>query len=117
MNAVEPGWVAILMMIMTAIGALIPKIQEWFSKKKKEDQEGAAFLLTSYKETILQQDAKLQKLEQKLVDVQQKVVDIQTANVTTLMENAKMKEQIQILTIENTDLRLKVSDLERRIPK
>jgi hypothetical protein len=117
MNAIEPGWVAILMAIMTGVGALIPKMKEFFSQKRKEEQEGAAFLLTSYKETILLQDEKLQKMELKLVEVQQKVVDIQVANVATLMENIKMKEQIQNLTTENGELRIKVADLERRIQK
>ena len=117
MEPISTEWVAVLMAISAAIGPIITKIKESVTQKKKEDQEGAAFLLTSYKETILQQDAKMQKLESKLVEVQQKVVDIQTANVATLMENMKMKEQIQILTVENTDLRLKVADLERRLPK
>ncbi len=115
MNPVEPGWVAILMMVMTGIGALIPKMQEWLSKKKKEDLEGAAFLLSNYKETIVIQDKKLIEMGQKLVDVQQKVVDIQTANVATLMENMTMKKQIENLTTENSELRGKVADLERRI--
>ena len=117
MNAIEPGWVAILMALMTGIGAFLPKIQEIFSKKKKEDQEGAAFLLSSYKETILLQDSKILTMGQKLVEVQQKVIDIQTANVLTLAENLQMKEQIKALTAENSDLRLKIADLERRIPK
>ena len=116
-QGIQPGWVAILMMIMTGIGALIPKLKEMMSAKRKEDQEGAAFLLSSYKETILQQDTKMQRLEQKLVEVQQKVVDIQTANVATLMENITMREQIKNLSAENTELREKVAELERRLPK
>ncbi len=124
MNAIEPGWVAILMALMTGIGAFLPKMQEWFSKKKKEDQEGAAFLLSNYRETILvqdkkivEQDKKMVDMGQKLVEVQQKVVDIQLANVLTLTENMAMKKQIEVLTTENSDLRLKVTDLERRIQK
>lgn len=117
MNQISTEWVAVLMAISAAIGPLISKIKEAFTQKKKEDQEGAAFLLATYKDALIQQDVKMQKMEQKLVEVQQKVVDIQTANVATLMENMKMKEQIQNLTAENTELREKVSDLERRIPK
>jgi len=117
MEPISTEWVAVLMAISAAIGPIITKIKEALSQKKKEDQEGAAFLLTSYKETILQQDAKMQRLETKLVEVQQKVVDIQTANVATLMENITMKEQLKTLSAENTELREKVADLERRIPK
>jgi hypothetical protein len=117
MEPISTEWVAVLMAISAAIVPIITKIKEALSQKKKEDQEGAAFLLTSYKETILQQDSKMQRLELKLVEVQQKVVDIQTANVATLMENMKMKEQIQNLTCENNDLREKIADLERRIQK
>lgn len=131
MNSIPPEWVAVLMAFMTGVGALIPKMKEFLTQKKKEDQEGVAFLLVSYKDTILLQDQKLQKLESRLVDVQQKVVDIQTANVATLMENMKMREQIQTLTTENATLRhdldssncdretlrLKVEDLERRMQK
>jgi len=117
MNAIEPGWVAILMALMAGVGAFLPKIQEIFSKKKKEDQEGLQLVITTYKETILLQDSKILTMGQKLVEVQQKVIDIQTANVLTLAENLQMKEQIKALTAENSDLRLKIADLERRIPK
>ncbi len=117
MQSVEPGWVAVLMMVMTGLGALIPKLKDMWSTKKKEDQEGAAFLLSNYKETILMQDKKLVEMGQKLVEVQQKVVDIQVANVATLMENMAMKKQIEGLTAENGKLREQVADLERRVPK
>lgn len=115
MNPIEPGWVALCMAISAAIVPLMAKIKEIFTQKKKEDQEGAAFLLTNYRETILMQDKKIVEMGQKLVDVQQKVVDIQTANVLTLTENMAMKKQIENLTKENTDLRSKIADLERRI--
>ena len=116
-NGVQPGWVVALMGIMTGVGLLIPKLQDWFSKKKKEDQEGLQLVVATYKETILLQDAKILTMGQKLVEVQQKVIDIQVANVATLAENLQMKEQIKVLTSENNELRLKVADLERRIPK
>jgi len=95
MEPIQPQWVAILMALMTGVGALIPKLKEWFSLKRKEDQEGAAFLLTNYKETIILQDAKIQKMEQKLVEVQQKVIDIQNANVATLLENMKIRNRFK----------------------
>src|SRR3954465_10942012 len=117
MNPIEPGWVAVLIAIGTGLGTFLPKIQDIFSKKKKEDQEGLQLVITTYKETILLQDSKILTMGQKLVEVQQKVIDIQVANVATIAENLQMREQIKVLTTENTELRSKVADLERRIPK
>ena len=117
MEPIQPQWVAILMALMTAIGAFLPKVKEFFTAKRKEEQEGAAFLIANYKDTILHQDEKLQKMESKLLEVQQQVVTIQTASIERIMENMKMKEQIKNLTDENDELRRKIAELERRIPK
>lgn len=117
MNPIEPGWVGILMAVMTAIGVFLPKLQAWMFDKKKQDQSDTAFIIANYKDTVNSQQDKLLKMEGKLVELQQKIVDIQTANVTTIMENMTMKQQILSLTAENTVLRGKVDDLERRMQK
>lgn len=117
MNPVEPVWVGVLMTIMTGIGLIIPKISSWFSDRKKDKQGDIEFIVANLKGIIEIQAGKLSTLEMKLLDLQQKLLDMQSANVNTLTENLKMKEQIKVLTAENSELRLKIDDMERRMPK
>lgn len=117
MNPVEPQWVVLLMGLMTAVGAIVPKLKEWFFERKKQQLDDLTFILNNYKGIIEIQDQKFKVVEAKLSETLQKLVDVQTACVSTTIENLKMKEQIKTLTTENNDLQAKVADIERRVPK
>src|SRR6185295_17516343 len=108
MPPVEPVWVGVAMTIGGIIGNFIPKLSSFFTDRKKENQDDIDFIIRNYKGMVETQDQKNRTLETNLVEVQQKLVDIQQANVHTLLENIKMKDQIQMLTTENNALRLKV---------
>jgi regulator of replication initiation timing len=131
MEPVHPVWVGVLMTIMTGLGALLPKITDWFSNKNKadrekklQDQADIDFIIKNYRQLSADQIEKGNKLESKLLEVQQRILDMQTAHIATLTENVSMKQQIQTLTAElqtltteNKALRLQLEELERRIPK
>ncbi len=114
----EGQWIVLILIpVAGAVGAFIPKISEWISGRKKDQQADTAFVISNYKELVASQSDKMAKMETKLLDMQQKLIDMQTAHVQTLIENVTMKGQIQALTSENVSLRAKVEDLERRVQK
>lgn len=117
MQPVEVHWVAIITAIGTTVGAFLPRLSEWFSSRKKDEQSDVGFVITNLKDLTNTQADKLTKMETRLLDMQQKLIDMQTAHVQTLVENVTMKGQIQALTTENVSLRAKVEDLERRVQK
>lgn len=138
MEPVHPVWVGVLMTIMTGLGALLPKITDWFSNKSKverekkvQDQSDIDFIIKNYRQQSADQIEKSNRLEQKLLDVQQHILDMQTAHIATLTENVTMKQKITVLEQEknansaeieklkadNTQLRAQVEDLNRRVPK
>jgi len=135
MEPIHPVWVGVLMTVMTGLGALLPKISEWVTNRKKDktvqSQSDIDFIVKNYRQLSQDQIDKSNKLESKLLEVQQRILDMQTAHIATLMENVNMKQQIVALQTEknensaeieklkaaNTILRSQVEDLERRVPK
>jgi len=101
MEPIHPVWVGVLMTVMTGLGALLPKISEWVTNRKKDktvqSQSDIDFIVKNYRQLSQDQIDKSNKLESKLLEVQQRILDMQTAHIATLMENVNMKQQIVAL--------------------
>lgn len=86
---IETGVIGV---ICTALGALIPKLFEYFLAKKKQDAtlqiSDQEFLFTKYRQLITD-------LQQKVVDIEALVKDLQSKYTLTREENIHLTETLK----------------------